>query len=633
MNVRRVALALATLVLLTVSVPAFASPRIVRLSYLAGDVRIDRNKAAGVEHAILNMPVVEGTRIFADSEDARVEIEFENGSTIRMVGPGEINFRQLRLIENGSKQTLVEVNRGIAYFDFKVQNDDDIRVMLRDRDLALRKSSHFRVQVGDPDTTFSVYKGELELQGQSNLVTVRKNETLSLDSNDHERYYLSRSVSALEGDDFDRERNEYRNSYARSDAYRYSGVDYGSPYSYGLNDMAYYGGYAYYPGFGYLWRPAGFGIAWDPFSYGAWSYYPSAGWVFVSAYPWGWTPYRYGNWYNVPGYGWCWGPGGRIGSGWYPVPRYRDPRNYGHGPIPVPISVRPPHRDGGHTVYLTDGGRRPEPRDFALRPNPALGPQGRPHFDPDGRPGRVDDARRGGGGPAGNAIVTPTGGAINTRGNVGPAMNGAVTTPGGAITTQGGAITTRGGALRPVVPGREPDAMPRDRNERQYQHRVVTPSATIGTADAAAGRPVTTATPAVVSPAMSPREVSPREPMRRYDEPRVSDPSQRSAPAMTPQPRMSPPPSIPQEHRSPAMAPSPAPAAAPAIREHAPEPRSPQSFRGSAPPMGGGGMRGPSASFHGGSGMSHGGGMPSGGGHSGGMSAGSRGGGEGGRHR
>jgi FecR protein len=625
MNVRRVVLALATLLLLVTSVPAFASARIVRLSYLAGDVRIDRNKAAGVEQAILNMPVVEGTRIYSVGDDARLEIEFENGSTVRMVGPGEINFRQLRLIDNGNKQTLVEVLRGIAYFDFKVQGDDDIRVLLRDRDLALRKSSHFRVQVGDPDTTFSVYKGELELQGQSSLVTVKKNETLSLDSNDHDRYYLSRSVSALDGDDFDHERDQYRNSYAQSNAYRYSGVDYGSPYSYGVNDLAYYGAYNYYPGYGYLWRPAGFAIGWDPFSYGAWSFYPGAGWVYVSAYPWGWTPYRYGNWINVPGYGWCWGPNGRVGGrGWYPVPVVRGPRfGGGHGPIPVPVVIsRRPTIEGGRTIFISQDGRRPEPRDFALRPNPAQGPNGRPgHWDNDvhggngvrgGNDGRGGFDARGGRpaastpvGPAANAVVTPSGGAITPR--------------GGESTVVGGAVTPQGGAVRPVVPGlgREPDAIPRDRGERQLGHRVDNSGVpAVGSASTpvapAASRPIGVATPTVPP-------VTSHEPMRRDNGPNMG-----GRDGGMQQPRNSAPVS------APAMRPS-APAVAPAVREQ----RSPQAFRGPSPSMRGGeGMRGPSmaSSFRSSGGGSHGGGMSSGShGGGGGSSSGSHGG--GGGHR
>jgi hypothetical protein len=657
MNVRRVVTALASLLLMTLAIPAFASPRIVRLSYLAGDVRIDRNKAAGVERAILNMPVVEGTRIYSVGDDARVEIEFENGSTMRLVGNGEVAFRQLGSIDNGNKQSVVDMVHGLAYFDVKNHDGDDFRVMLHDRDVTVRKTSHFRISLEDPETTVAVFNGELELEGQAARVLVKKNETLSLETEDHSRYFLAKQITTLEGDSFDLERAQYIASHARSDAYEYAGVSYGSPYSYGLSDMASYGSYAYYPGYGYLWRPAGFGIGWDPFSYGVWSYYSGPGWVFVSPYAWGWTPYRYGRWVNVPGRGWCWGPYGRIGGGWYSVPVVYGsyPGRHiqrGHGPIPVPW-VRPPHHDGGRSVSFGGGGLngRPEGFDRGQRPGPAYGPNGRP----DGRGGR-----NGGAipvpGVAGNGHSNPTNGGLSVQG-------GALTSHGGPITSPGGAVTSPGGAVRPVVPGNGRDIGDNrnigdrnngrdgdwaDRNRQNGNHRWQAPPVS----NQAAGAP---GAAAAVTPRESP--AIPHEPMRRFDPPAVSNsPSQRmsappvsapaaSVPARSAAPAISIPASAPMSHPAPAMS---APAAAPAARPSSPamapagrgsEPR-PRAFVGSGASMGGGRseMRGggmssgggisrgsaPSApSFHGGGGGSS---------HSGGGAASRSSGGGGGGH-
>jgi len=662
MNVRRGVLALASLLLLTLAVPAFASPRIVRLSYVAGDVRIDRNKTAGVEQAILNMPVVEGTRIYSVGDDARVEIEFENGSTLRLVGNGEIAFRQLGSIDNGNKQSLVEMAKGTAYFDVKNHDGDDFRVMLHDRDVTVRKSSHFRIQLEEPDTTVAVFNGELELEGQADRVLIKKNETLSLETADHSRYFLSRQITTVEGDSFDQERSQYIASHSNSDAYQYAGVSYGAPYSYGVGDMAYYGNYAYYPGYGYLWRPAGFGIGWDPFGFGAWSFYPGAGWVFVSSYAWGWTPYRYGQWVNVPGHGWCWGPYGRIGGrGWYPVPVVRGGypgfAGHGHGPIPVPW-VHRPQVAGGRTISVGGGGfnARREPRDGVVRLNPAQGPNGRPgHLDQPGHGGRPGGSNVVG--PAGNAVTSPAnggitvqGGALSPSGNGGgfrhggpvPTPNGAVTTPGGAITTPGGAITTpggaittpggaittQGGAVTPVVPGLardgNRDADLGDRN-RQNGHRVVQNWQPPAVSNAVSG------TPAATMPASSPA-ATPHEPMRRFDPPAVTNnPSPRmsappvTAPVQHATPAGTPAISMPSQHQSapPVTAPASAPAARPSAPAVAPAgrpaERSPQAFRGgggSAPQMrsvgassfrsgGSSGMPSGGSMSHGSSGSSH----------------------------
>src|SRR5215468_6091154 len=78
-----VALAAAMLVCL----PAFADSqaRIVRLSNVEGAVVVDRNSGQGYENAFLNMPIVQGMKV-ATKDDGRAEIEFEDGSTVR-VGP------------------------------------------------------------------------------------------------------------------------------------------------------------------------------------------------------------------------------------------------------------------------------------------------------------------------------------------------------------------------------------------------------------------------------------------------------------------------------------------------------------------------------------------------------------------
>ena len=657
-------MALASLLLLTLSIPAFASPRIVRLSYVAGDVRIDRNKAAGVEQAILNMPVVEGTRIYSVGDDARLEIEFENGSTMRLVGNAEIAFRQLGLIDNGDKQSVVEMVKGTAYFDVKNHNGDDFRVMLHDRDVTVRKSSHFRIQLEDPETKIAVFNGELELEGQAERVLIKKNETLALDTNDHSRYYLSRQITTIEGDSFDVERLNYIASQARSDAYRYAGVSYGDPYSYGVSDMAYYGSYFYYPGYGYLWRPAGFAIGWDPFGYGAWSYYPGSGWVFVSSYAWGWTPYRYGRWVNVPGRGWCWGPYGGYRHGWYPVPVVygygHDGRiNRVHGPIPVPW-VNRPQAPAGRTIAF--GGRPDHDRDFR-------GGNGQAWNGRDGRDGR--DGRNGWNGRDGGRTA---GGAITPKPGVIASPGGAITVQGGTLTTQGGAVTTQGGAVKPVMSGNNSnndrdmnrgagrgrddvrEAMNNgDRRDNRRPGQVwsappvgassgtpaatnaVTPTPTMTREPGSFARPTVRdnptprgvpavgATPAVTNePHSFSRPTVQDTPSQRMSAPPVTAPAsvpiQRSAPPVT-----TPAVSAPMRSAPPVSAPAAAPSMAPPVRQSAPavtpparSERSPQSSRMSAPAprMSSPSMRSESFSRGGGSEMRGGGGMRSSGGGS-----------------
>src|SRR5689334_12030100 len=65
--------------------------RIVRVSALNGDVQVDRGDGQGFDKAILNMPIVNSARAWTRN-DGEAEIEFEDGSTIRLVPNTIVNF-------------------------------------------------------------------------------------------------------------------------------------------------------------------------------------------------------------------------------------------------------------------------------------------------------------------------------------------------------------------------------------------------------------------------------------------------------------------------------------------------------------------------------------------------------------
>ncbi len=352
MSARRVHDALAVvaflLCLVSVSYAQESKARIVRLSFLDGQVQIDRNSGQGWERAILNMPIVQGTKISAQ-QGSHAEVEFEDGSTARLVGPAQISFPELNL-SSGKKRSTVRVESGLVYFDVPKLKDDSFGIVFGEHNFAVHKNARFRVNVSDPDENVAVMKGELELLGGDKEVAVKKGETISFTA-DQSQYAMAKDIDKLGADDWNKDREQDRQLLARSDQYRLANSYYGG-YNYGLYDLARYGNWYYGPGYGWLWRPYFYDAsyaydpyAWDPFGFGSWSYYPGAGWTFISGYPWGWTPYRYGSWMFVPGYGWSWRPG---------------PPSYGWQTAPVVVSPpagyglpRPPMKTSGPTVAVT----------------------------------------------------------------------------------------------------------------------------------------------------------------------------------------------------------------------------------------------------------------------------------------
>src|SRR6266481_1649198 len=102
------------------AVPSFADSqaRIVRLSQVDGDVQIDRNTGLGYEKAFLNLPIVQGNKL-RSGQNARAEIEIEDGSTLRITPGTMVEFSELALRDSGARASTLNLQTGTAYLNFK----------------------------------------------------------------------------------------------------------------------------------------------------------------------------------------------------------------------------------------------------------------------------------------------------------------------------------------------------------------------------------------------------------------------------------------------------------------------------------------------------------------------------------
>jgi len=339
-----IAAAAVTSLLLTVpalTLPAFADSqaRVVRLSEVQGDVQVDRNAGQGLEKAFLNLPISQGVKL-QTGKDGRAEVEFEDGSTLRVTPETVITFPQLSLRDSGAKVSTVHLQEGSAYVNFAGSKDDEFTLTFAHEKLALAHSAHLRLEMGDADATLAVFNGEVQIQGDAGTVAVSKNHTAQFDLTDDDHYELAKSVEPDPFDQWDKEQNQYHQQYASNSYSSYS------PYAYGTNDLNYYGSFSNVPGYGNVWQPYFAGAGWDPFMNGAWAFTPGFGYGWVSGYPWGWTPYHYGSWVYLPTSGWGWLPGGTW-TGWSTPRIVHPPANF--------LPPQPPSNPGHGTVVVNRG--------------------------------------------------------------------------------------------------------------------------------------------------------------------------------------------------------------------------------------------------------------------------------------
>ena len=292
------------------AMPAFAASqaRIVRLSDVQGSVQIDKNTGLGFENAFLNLPITQGTQL-RTGENGRAEVEFEDGSAMRLAPNTEVEFSSLGLDDSGKRVSQVSLVEGMAYVNWR--GKDEFMLDFSHQTLTLDHPAHFRADTSATAAHLAVFKGEVAFDGPAGKVTVAKNKTATFDASDDDQSKVSDGIGEAALDSWDRNAISYYDQYARNNS---------SPYGYGLSDLNYYGSYIGVPGYGMLWQPYFTGVGWDPFMDGAWGWYPGFGYMFASSYPWGWLPYRYGNWIYVPSNGWMWQPGGW--NTWLPVPSY-----------------------------------------------------------------------------------------------------------------------------------------------------------------------------------------------------------------------------------------------------------------------------------------------------------------------
>jgi len=289
--------------LLTMPAAADSQARIVRLSDVQGTVQINKNSGLGFENAFANLPITQGTQL-RTRENGRAEVEFEDGSTMRLTPNTSVEFSTLGLADSGKRLSAVQLVEGKAYVNWLGKSGDEFTLNFSQEKVKLIHAAHFRVTTSSSMSEIASFKNDLQVEGPSGSVKVGKKKMVTFDVNDNDRSTVAKSFDEDTNDQWDKQAIEYHDQYSKNNS---------TPYGYGYSDLGYYGGYSNVAGYGMLWQPYFAGFGWNPFMDGAWSWYPGFGYMWASAYPWGWMPYYYGNWIYVPSFGWGWQPGGWNG--------------------------------------------------------------------------------------------------------------------------------------------------------------------------------------------------------------------------------------------------------------------------------------------------------------------------------
>jgi len=342
-----------------------------RLTYADGDVRVDQaGDRSGEVSAALNMPLLEGT-ILSTANDGRAEIQFEDGSLVRLTPNTSISLVNLSIDANGDFQTHVALASGLVYAELRAGTKYRYSLDAGGEKISPAENATLRIGMDQLPAVLSVLDGMVHVVSPTGVAAdVAANQSLRADAQSGQ--FLVRQ--GFDADTWD-QWNEDRDEAAAQDAGAQTTVrdNVAGDQGYGWADLDADGSWYDVPGQGNIWQPteaadAGF----DPYGDGSWAWMPAAGYVYVSAYPWGWLPYRCGRWNFWSEFGWGWQPsivcrvhgfgghGYRIRLGRVPV-GYRQPVvPIGRPGRPHPlVRVQSGVASGTHTAAL------PGPRTFA----------------------------------------------------------------------------------------------------------------------------------------------------------------------------------------------------------------------------------------------------------------------------
>lgn len=289
----------------TLAAFADSQVRIVRLSDVQGAVQINKNAGLGFENAFLNLPLTQGAQL-RTKQNGRAEIEFEDGSTLRLTPNTTVEFSALGANDAGKRISSVNLVEGRVYVNWLGKSSDQFTLNFSRDKVAVNGPAHFRVAASPDLSEVASFKSDLEVTSPSGEVKVDKKKMVAFDADQNNQPSPAKKFDEDTYDKWDKEAVSYHEQYAQNNT---------NALGYGNSDLNYYGAYASVPGFGTMWQPYFTGAGWNPYMDGAWSFYPGMGYLWASAYPWGWMPFYYGTWAFAPGYGWGWQPGGF--NGWH----------------------------------------------------------------------------------------------------------------------------------------------------------------------------------------------------------------------------------------------------------------------------------------------------------------------------
>jgi len=278
-----------------------------RLTFVNGEVFVQRTSDLGTERGEVNMALVQGDKLGTGA--GQVEIQFGRRNYLRLDNNSKVEFAILPT--EGDDRLKIHVLEGSAYLRISsLSGEKAVEVHSPDVSSYILDEGLYRFNITlNGQTEILVSEGSLEAAGEGGSVVVKAGESVAAEDGrllGDPSYFTSRSDGF---DQWSASRDSLlapksTTSYLPSDMNEYQ------------DELDQNGRWTYEQPYGYVWSPYGVDDDWRPYMNGRWSWYSNIGWNWISSEPWGWSVYHYGRWHWRFGLGWYWIPQNHWGPGW-----------------------------------------------------------------------------------------------------------------------------------------------------------------------------------------------------------------------------------------------------------------------------------------------------------------------------
>ncbi len=273
--------------------------RIARLSLIEGHVSFQHSQDVEWSAASINMALQPSDRLYT-GEDGRAEIQFDDGSVLRLAEKTDVEILSLR-------EDFIQLRILVGLSTLTVQSSIGFEINTPAAAFNTIRNGVYRFDVQENgDTDAIVRKGLLDAANNHFSRRIESGELLHVIPEEKGTPALSRYDTRDEWDEWNDRRN--------ADLMAYESRKYLPSYAnIGVRELDRYGRWMVAEEYGPAWVPTYITPGWSPYWQGRWCYRPFWGWTWVSYEPWGWLPYHYGRWHFSINLGWCWIPGASFG--------------------------------------------------------------------------------------------------------------------------------------------------------------------------------------------------------------------------------------------------------------------------------------------------------------------------------